>query len=442
MRWGENMYGKLKLLVFTVLIILISTSFIYADSFDTGWRGFGLYNLNESDISISNESDTVTINGDKVSAVYKYTITCNSDKSITVNFGYPDNGIYKFSVHDGSKFINYKTRYTDYLRINYGTDNLQTPEGRWYLINMAFSPGQTRTIEVAIEAEMKKEENDTYPLNFFKDRYYSYAIRSEKTWLTLKLNDFKPYNIFELEGINQEEISADGTYTLSYSGDYGSGFSLWYQPIDKMIMDKLSVSVYKAPKAIVKAFNDKQYEEALSLCNEYLEAPADKDLSQEQVQLVKAECIRLLGNNQEYISASEQLDIAKLYPSRIRYKVLTDRILAYDSIGNDEGIHMILKELIPEIQNSYPYLYHWMNKKGYKLKEPEKETVDIVTHADNLPSVESNKGFDILGTSLEVFTAVRESRWTYVILGFLLGFLIGRLTKKRKKSKSVYLFRD
>ena len=77
MRWGENMYGKLKLLVFTVLIIIISTSFIYADSFDTGWRGFGLYNLNESDISISNESDTVTINGDKVSAVYKYTITCN-----------------------------------------------------------------------------------------------------------------------------------------------------------------------------------------------------------------------------------------------------------------------------------------------------------------------------------------------------------------------------
>ena len=207
-------------------------------------------------------------------------------------------------------------------------------------------------------------------------------------------------------------------------------------------MDKLSASVYKAPKAIAKAFNDKQYEEALSLCNEYLEAPADKDLSPEQVHLVRAECIRLLGNNHEYISASEQLDITKLYPSRIRYKVLTDRILAYASIGNDEGIHMILKELIPEIQNSYPYLYNWMNKKGYKLKDPEEETVDIVTHADNLPNVDSNKGFDILGTSLEVFTAVRESRWTYVILGFLLGFLIGRLTKKRKKNKSVYLFRD
>jgi hypothetical protein len=149
-----------------------------------------------------------------------------------------------------------------------------------------------------------------------------------------------------------------------------------------------------------------------------------------------------LGNNQEYISAVEQLDITKLYPGRIRYKVLTDRIEAYDSIGNDEGMDMILKELIPEIQSGYPYLYHWMNKKGYKLKEPEKETVDIVTHTDKIANEDSGKGFDILGASLAFFTSVIESRWTYVIIGFLLGFLIGRLTKKRKKNKSVYLFRD
>lgn len=442
MRWGENMNNKLKLLLFTVLTIIVSTTVIYADSYDTGWRGFGLYNLNESEVTISNESDTVTINGGYVSAVYEYTITCNSDKSITANFGYPDNRIYKFSVHDGSKFLNYKTRNTDYLRINYGADNLQTPEGRWYLVNMAFSPGQTRTIKVTIEAEMKKEENDTYVLNFFKDRNYSYAMPSEKTWLTLKLTDFKPYNIFELEGIKQEEISADGTYTISYSGDYGNGFSLRYQPIDKMILDKLSASAYKKPKAIAKAFNEKKYEEALTLCDEYLGSPADSNLSLEQVQLVKVECIRLLGNNQEYISAVEQLDITKLYPGRIRYKVLTDRIEAYDSIGNDEGMDMILKELIPEIQSGYPYLYHWMNKKGYKLKEPEKETVDIVTHTDKIANEDSGKGFDILGASLAFFTLVIESRWTYVIIGFLLGFLIGRLTKKRKKNKSVYLFRD
>lgn len=436
------MYKKFKLLIFTVLFMVFSAAVLYAESYDTGWRGFGLYNLNKSDVSISVESDNVTINGGNVSAVYEYTIKCNSNKSITVNFGYPDNGIYKFSVHDGSKYLKYKTRNTEYLKNNYGVNNLQTPEGRWYLINMAFSPGQTRTIKVAIEAEMKKDENDTYTLSFFKDRNYSYAMPSEKTWFTLKFADFKPYNIFELEGINQEKISADGTVTLSYSSDYGKGVSLRYQPIDKMIIDKLGTSSYKKAKAIVKAFNANNYQEALTLCSEYISAPSISSLDPEQVKYVKAECLRLLGNTEEYISTVEQLDITRLYPSRVRYKILTDRIEAYDSIDNDEGMEIILKELIPETQQSYPYLYYWLNQKGYKLKEKEEEPADISTHTDNTANSASSKGFDILGVSLAFLTALRESRWTYVILGFLPGFIIGRLTKRRKKSKSVYLFRD
>lgn len=436
------MYKKIKLLVFTILIIIISTSVTYASSYDTGWNGFGLYNLNKSEVTISNESDTVTVNGGNVSAIYEYTIKCNSEKSITVNFGYPDNGIYKFSVHDGSKYLNYKTRNTDYLKLNYGADNLQTPEGRWYLINMAFSPGQTRTIKVAIEAEIEKEGNDTYALNFFKDRNFTYAIQSEKAWLTLKFADFKPYNIFELKGFKQEEISTDGTVTFSYGSDYDSGISLGYQPVDKMAFDKLSASKFKLPKAIAKAFKEKKYEEALTLCNEYLSTPSDSSLNIEQVEYVKAECMRLLGNNSEYLSVVEQLDITKLYPNRIRYKLLTDRIVAYDSTGNEEGMDMILKELIPEIQQSYPYLNYWLNQKGYKLKEIEEKPTEIETHNSNLGNTVSNKGFDILGASINFFTTIKESRWTYVFLGFFLGLIFGRLTKRKKRNKSVYLFRD
>ena len=436
------MYKKIKLLIFTVLIIALSAAAVYADSIDTGWKGYGLYNLNQSEVSISNESDNVIIDGGNVTAVYEYTIKCNSDKNITVNFGYPDNGIYKFNIHDGSKNLNYKSRNTAYLNSNYGTKNLQTPDGRWYLFNMTFTPGQTRTIKVTIEAEIKKEKNDTYDLSFFKDRNYSYAIPSEKTWLTLKFADFKPYYIFELEGIKQEEISSDGTVTLSYTSDYGSGASLGYQPVDKMALDKLSSSAYKKAKAIVKAFNANNYQEALTLCSEYISAPSISSLDPEQVKYVKAECLRLLGNTEEYLSTVEQLDITRLYPSRIRYKVLTDRIVAYNSIGNDEGMDMILKELIPEIQQSYPYLHYWLNQKGYKLRETVQESADIATHSDNTVNVSASKGFDILGALIAFLTVIRESRWTYVILGFLAGFIIGRLTKRRKKNKSVYLFRD
>lgn len=432
----------IKKLIFTVLVVVMSVSLVYGDRVDTGWKGYGLFNLSKSGVSILNEADTVTISGGNVAAVYEYTIKNNSDKSFTVNFGYPDNGITKFSVHDGSKYLSYKTRDTAYLKNNYGVEGLQTPEGRWYLFNMAFTPGQTRTIKVSIEAEMKKAENDTYKLSFFKDRSYTYAISSEKTVLNIKLSDFKPYSIFELEGIKQEDITNEGSVALSYSGSYGTGLSMNYQPVDRMAIERLNASEYKKPKAIVKAFNAKDYKEALKLCDEYISSPSDSRLNLEQVKYVKAECNRLLNNNQEYISAVEQLDITKLYPGRIRYKVLLDRISVYDAMSNDAAIDGILKELIPETQQSYPYLGYWLNKNGYTLTEAEPEETDITAYTGNAVKSNAGKGFDFLGAALKLLTVLKESRWTYVVLGLLVGFIIGRISKKGKRRKSIYLFRD
>lgn len=431
-----------RLLVLFVLITIMSATAAYADSVDTGWKGYGLYNLNKSDVSISNESDYVLIDGKNVNAVYEYKIKSNAQKDISVNFGIPDNGIVKFTVHDGKKYLSYKTRNASYLKNTYGAVNLQTPDVRWYLFTMVFTPGQTRTIKVSIDAEMVKEENDTYGLSFFKDRNYPYAINSEKTWITLKLTDFKPYYIYELEGIKEENVSDDGVVTLSYSGEYGNGAFMRYQHIDKMALDSLGKSNYKKPKEIVKVFNDKNYGEALKLCNEYLNAPSDSKLNIEQVKYVKAECIRLSGNNEEYLSTLEQIDISQLYPGRIRYKILHDKLKAYSDTDNNEGMNMILKELIPETQKSYPYLYYWLDKNNYKLVEDEQVVENIASPINNESGSVTNRGFDILGTTIKFLTFVAQSRWTYVLLGFLAGFIIGRLTKRKKKSKSVYLFRD
>jgi len=434
------MYNRVKLLIFTVLIIVFSTAAVSADSADTGWKGYGLYNLNKSQVSISNESDTVTVNGGNVSAIYEYTIKNNSGNNITVNFGYPDNDIYEFSVNDGSKFLSYKIRNTSYLKNNYGVENLQTPDDRWYLFNMVFTPDQTRTIKVSIKAAMKKAENDTYGLSFFTDRNYSYAIQSEKTKVTLKFDSFKPYDIFELEGIKQEEISDEGTVDLSYSGSYGSGASIGYQPVDKMAVEKLNASNYKKAKAIAKAFNDKNYKEALTLCKEYI--PSVSILDPEQVKYVEAECQRLLGNNEEYLNTVEQLDISRLSPDRIRYKILLDRLSSYKAVKNDAGIKMILAEFIPETEQSNPYLYYWLGKNGYKLEESKQEDTGKANDSVNTVNAVSGKSFDILGAVIQFITILKNSRWTYAIFGLIVGFIIGRLTKRGRKRKSVYLFRD
>lgn len=436
------MKNRYKLLVFTVLVVVMTASAVYSDQIDTGWKGYGLYNLNKSEVSILNESDNVIINGGKVAAVYEYTIKNNSGKSITVNFGYPDNGISKFSVHDGSKYLSYKTRNPSYLKSNYGVQNLQTPETRWYIFNMAFTPNQTRTIKVSIEADMKMAENDTYTLNFFKDRSYSYAISGESVQLTIKLEDYKPYNVIELEGIEPEAISEDGTLKLSYKGNNYTGASINYQPVDKMAIDKLNASAYKKPKAIAKAFNLKDYSQAITLCDEYIGSPADSKLSLDQVKFVKAESIRLQNNKSEYISLIDQLDTSKLYPGRIKYKVVLDKLDAYNSMNNDEAINQILEQLIPETRQSYPYLNVWLERNGYKLEESEPPVTGINTHPSNTPPSSKGKGFDVLGIALKLLAAIKESRWTYVAVGVIIGFILGRVTKRNKKRKSVYLFRD
>lgn len=429
------------MLFFTVLVIVTIAAAVYADTADTGWMGYGLYNLNKSEVSISNESDNVVIDGSNVSAVYEYTIKNNSGKSITVNFGYPDNGITKFSVHDGSKFLTYRTRDTAYLKNNYGVKELQTPDGRWYLFNMAFTSGQTRTIKVSIEAAMKKEGNDTYKLSFFKDRSFSYAIKSEEAALTLKLSDFKPYDIFELDGVKPEEITADGSLKLSYSGDYGSGVSLRYQPVDRMVLDKLNGSEYKKPKAIVKAFDEGNFEEAMTLCDEYIEAPGDNALSIEQVKYVRAECMRKLNDNEGYLKTLGEINQTVLYPARIGYKITIDSLEAYRSLNNDEDIDNILRELLPDTEKSYPYLHFWLAQSGYELAEVNEAAIPPTgSPAGGKPA--SGKGLDILGGLIAFITMLRESKWTYTVLGLVIGFVLGRITKRNKRKGSVYLFRD
>lgn len=435
------MQYKLRTLIFTVLVMVMTATAVAADTADTGWKGYGLYNLNKSQVVITNESDNVTIDGGNVSAVYEYTISNTSGKSITVNFGYPDNGIYKFSINDGTKLLSYKTRDVSYLKANYGVQNLSTPDGRWYLFNMAFEPGQTRTIKVAIDSAIKKDANDTYSLSFFKDRSFSYAITGEKTGLNVEFADFKPYYISELEGIKPEDVSAKGEVQLSYGGSNGSGASLKYHPTDKMAIERLNASEYKKPKAIAKAFGNGKYEEALGLCDEYIKAPSDNNLNIEQVKYIRVECLRLAGKYEEYLKAVEEINTSKLYPARLGYKIAYDRLEAYNAVNDDNGIDNVLATLIPDTEKNYPYLSFWLIQNGYQLNQQEATGTPTVTPVSAKPA-KTGKGFDVLGAALSFFTLLRDSRWTYGLLGLLVGFLIGRLTKRNKRKGPVYMFRD
>ncbi|MGE5633500.1 MAG: hypothetical protein ACM3TR_20735 [Caulobacteraceae bacterium] len=434
-----NIRKKSLFLVFLVLLLCFSV--VYGDNTESGWKGYGLYRLTDSKTSVLDESDTVTVAGNQVTAVYEYTIKNDSTDENVVNFGYPDNGIYEFSVHDGSKYIKYKSRGMDYLKNNYRVENLKTTVDRWFLFSMVFEPGQSRHIKVTIKAEIKKAGNDTYSLNIFKDRGYPYAILGGKVNYRLSIADFKPYDIVSLEGVKPEQITDKGEINLSYSGSYGSGAVIGYQPVDKMAIDKLAASSYKKPKAISKAFLDKKYNDAITYCNEYINAPSDKNLSTEQVKFIKAESLRLSGRGDEYLQALGEIDVQKLYPGRIRYKIAVDKLGLYDSRNNKDEMNKLLAELIPETKSSYPYMFYWLSSKGYNVEEAQ-NNADILTHSDKLGELGKKASMNIPGMVLGLFASMRKSWITYIIIGFILGFLTGRITKRNKKKKSVYMFRN
>lgn len=439
---GEGVGMRNRTLVLLMFVLISCIGRVYGDNADSGWKGYGLYNLSKSGITVVNESDTVKISGADVEAVYEYTIKNDSNRDIVASLGIPNNDISKFSIHDGSKYLRYWKTNAGYVKDNYGLEDLQNYKNGWYIFNMVFAPEQARTIKVSIEAEMKKAENDTYSVGIFKDRSYPYTALSQKVSYRLNFEDFRPYNVVSIEGLQPEQVSYEsGEINLSYEGNYGGGALITYQPVDKMTVDKLGASAYKKPKAIAKAFLGGNYQDAITYCDEYMESPSDKNLSIEQVKFIKAESLRLSGKKQEYLEALNDIDTAKLYPGRIRYKLLLDRLETYDSLNNSEEMNKILEELIPETKGSYPYLFYWLDSNGYKLQE---EQVDpgLVTYAEKTAGAKSKGSFNIPEIALKLLESIGKSRITYIVVGFAAGFVVGRLTKRRRRRRSVYMFRN
>lgn len=440
-KWGEAMSIRRRLLILVLLAFILNIALVYADNNDSGWKGYGLYNLSKSGVTITNESDMVKISGSNVEAVYEYTIRNDSDKEIVASLGIPDNGTSKFSVHDGSKYLKYWKTSDDYVKKNYGVEKLPDHKSGWHIFNMVFSKGQSRTIRISISAEIVAADNDTYAISIFKDRSYPYTILSEKINYRLIFEDFRPYNIVAIEGFQPDVITDEGDINLSYVGNYGGGGQIIYQPIDKMAAERLGTSAYKKPKAILKDFIAKNYQRTIDQCNEYIEAPADKNLSVEQIKYIKAESYRLSGMKNEYLQTLDEIDTAKLYPGRIRYKLLIDKLELYDSAGNKDGINSILKEMIPEIKVSYPYMLHWLDSNGYKLEE-DKEDPLLSTHTENTEELKNKGSVNIPEVLLKIAGIIRDSWISYLVIGFILGFIVGRISKRKKRRRSVYMFRD
>ncbi len=426
----KKMYAAVLLVA--CMLFALSAS-VYGDD-PEGYNHYGVYNLKNLNIEVAAGSETVTVSQDQVRTVYEYTILNKDSTAVEAVFGVPDSGIHRFvPTVDGSQ-VKYRTRDEAYLQRNYGVQGIEPEKKLWFLFNVNIGAGEARTFKIDLSAAVPQDKDNSYTLKLLEGRGYAGVIKGTRLPFKLAAEAFRPYDLIALEGLPYEHFSDTGEVNLTMEGQ--SGITVRYQPVEKLLYGKLLASVYKKPKAIARAVVGKKFTEASVLCDEYLAAPLDAKLEPEQVRMAQAEALRLGGDYIGYLEKLEDLDLTKVYPDRMRYKTAFDKIQYYDTIANAAALEEAVKALYSEVKGAY--LGFWLESNGY-IREESKPAVPAPSAAEPKDSDRKPNPFAAMART---FSGFKYQGTVLLVLGFALGFIVGRMSRKKRRSRSMYLFRD
>lgn len=437
---------KLNILVILLLISIISMVKVYADDTKV-WNGYSIYNLNGAAVEVDSETRSCTIYGSRISSVITYTVRNGSKDEITAIMSLPVNNIDSVSVSDNGKDLKLRSRSLQSIRNTYNIDGLLPQATTWYSFTIYLGAEESHTLQVKTEEILQLNEDDTYSLAFFKDKGNASVISGKNIQFKAEFSDYRPYNIVDTDGLQYSDLSSSGIINLNMKSDAVSSFTIKYQPVEKMILDKLSLSKYKKPKAIATAYRSMDYATAATLCDEYIELPQDKQLNTEQVKLIKAESLRKQNKNTEYMDMIKSIDISSIYPARAKYKIMLDKLNLYKNGKNDEEYKQLLTQMDNETKDSYEFMNNWLTANGYIVKadntvtEPGKDTS---AKPDNTVKKKSWLA-TFAGNILKRIGSIRIDVAVAVILSFILGFLVGKMSNRRngrRRGGSTYLFRN
>lgn len=425
-------------LIFTLILTLTFTSAVYSDS-KNGWKGYGLYNINNSEIEILQESISVELQNDKLKLDGEYVIRNLTNSEIRVSLGMPMNGIGNISMMENGYNIKWRKRSLEGLQYEFKAADKLPQEAYWYVFNLDLNPQETRIISLKLDAAQQLDEEGVYSFRYFGDRKLGFSNQVEKSALYMKIENFEPYNILSLKGIDTSIIGKNGELLIETNEENIEEIEIRHKDLTAQAIDKLSKSSKSMPREIALAFTKKNYDRAIYLCDEYIKNPNDAKVTNEQILFIKAESLRRQQQYEKYLQLIEAMDYSKLYPVELKNKIYMDRVLVYLQEKEQAKLEGLLNEINQLTDESSGFMTAWLESNGYITP----------SNADDEKPLEDNKDKTQISEKpsnivIKYYNMIMDFPYTPVIIflvGVLCGLFLRKKTTRRRRKNSLYLYR-
>lgn len=432
--------------VIIILILLTFTLFgifftVLAENGQIVWNGYDLEVLNTYDAQFVGQNSTIEIYEDKLIYSGEYIIKNKVDKTLEVILGLPSNNLENIQIIDKGNALKYYKRNGSYIEEKYPSEVFPKSE-KWHTSSLWLKNDETRIINLRYESKLTNNSKGVFSIRFNRNKG---LINSEASMIVLILNNFYPYNVLDTTGAAAEKTLFSGNNQLILEMNKNSEiFGLDYELVDKLSIDRLDFSANKKLKNIANSFRNKDYDVVNALCDEYVNNPGDPSFDTIQVKYVKAEAYRKRADFQKYIEGIKSLDFDRLYPNRLKYKILYDLDKILEGKSQDSQILGIMKLIQAKAFDDNEYIDKWM-------RDSDKDYMDVNLKIDTSSSNKTTNEEEnlviktIYLLKLEnVINRIAEFkylRFIVIIMVFMLGYYLGRRTKKRKNTVSYYTFK-
>lgn len=423
-------------------IVLVSTfSTLFAENRDIVWNGFDLEVLNTYDVQLIGQNSAIEIYEDKLIYTGEYIIKNKADKTLEAILGLPSSNLENIQITDKGNSIKYYNRNGSYIEDKYPSDSLPKAD-KWHTASLWFKNGETRIINLRYEAKLTNDSKGIFSIRFNKSKG---LINSDASMIVATLNEFYPYNVLDTIGISDENTVFCSNNRLTMEMNKNSEIiGLDYELVDKMSIDRLDFSADKKLKSIAASFRKKDYDAVNALCDEYINNPGDPAFRTVQVKYVKAEAYRKQANFEKYVEIIKGLDLDKLYPDRLKYKILYDIDKIFEGEIQDSQLIGIMGSLQAQALDNNEYIGKWM-------QDREKNYIDAIETIESVTTdTDENKEESIIK---KIITFMKLENLVNKIMGFkflpiivivgafLFGYFLGRRNKKRKNNISYYTYK-
>ncbi len=420
-------------------LIFLSNVEIYSDDENIGFKGYDFYFLNSFDIEVSSKRINIEINDDKLFFEGEYVLNNKTDKINEITLGIPSENAENLIIYEKSNILKTVKRNESFIEKNFISEHLPK-SSKWSTFTLWLKANESRLITIKYESKVINDNKGVYTLNYINNIQPN---NTDTSISYIKFNEFKPYNIIDISNAEIEKAVYFGGNSLIFDvNKNGRETIVNYELTDKLAVDRLDFSSNKKLKSISASFKLKDYETVIVLCDEYINNPVDNSVNINQVKFVKAEAYRNLVKYDNYFEILKGLDIKALFPYRVKYKILTDIDEILVGKVNIPELSEAIESIRKDMNDSNEFISMWYTHNNLSLPIIDTEALE---HIDEDTKNENpiNKYFDSLKQKsfIKIFI---ENKLIYIIIPvitLLIGYLIGKSSRKRRKGKSYYTLR-